>query len=330
MKSLAPQLENLARRVRETSRFAQPGVVIEGVTAPTSRDMKPKKKSFPPRDVFLVKTFPYTKGEPDPQNTLHTAGTAQGAYFNIEEFGDPLRGRLSVGVSAGVTKDADWSGKAFYSELPERWIFGDAISSSASVTQVSALPAGLAVGSYIHGDVGFSWDPMYPATPEDSENLLYNAISLTPGTSDSALGGFVGVSAMAELTITLLSDGGAVSSGKATQNLLTVGADAQFYGNGVQDKIAAPFLFLDFAFAGNPWAILDLQASVPYVDGAKQVIVETSVNLVGARGGVNDPNGGWVTAAFMDLYEGASPVSYIPFAPNPFLIRGITAFSAAF
>jgi hypothetical protein len=329
MTSLALQLDHLARRVRETSRFAQAGVSTKGVTKPTSRHLMPKKKHFPPPDLFLVKTFPYTEGQPDPEYTAHTPGTAKGAYFNIEALGDRQRGRLSVGVSAGLVKDADWSGKTFYSDLPERWILGDAISSSASLAQVAELPGGLAQGSHIYGDVQFGWDPMYPAFLADAGNLLYGAIDLTPGSSDSALGGFVAVSAMAEITVTLLSDEGAVSSGSAYQTILNAAADAEFYGNGVQDKTPAPFLFLDFVFADNPWGIVQLQAGAPYVEGAKQVMIETSVRLVGARGGVNDPNGGWVSAAFMDLYEGASPVTYLPFAPNPFLIIRISAFSAA-
>jgi hypothetical protein len=326
MKSIAPQLDRLAQRVRETSKFAHPGMIIEGVTAPSWRHLAPEKKSLPPRNAFLVTTFPYTEGAPNPENAVHTPGTATGAYFNIEEFGDPRRGRLSVGVSAGITRDADWTGDTLYSELPDRWIFGDAISSAASVTQISALPPGLPARSYIHALVGFSWDPM--PIGSDAENLLYQSIALTPGTSDSAHGGLVAVSLEAEITVTLLADGVALSSGTASQTILNAAVNAQFYGTGVQDKTPAPFLFLDFAFAGNPWANLQLQASAPFVEGANQIAVEASATLVGARGGVNDPNGGYVIAAFIDLFEGASPVSYLPFYPNPFLVTGITAFSA--
>jgi hypothetical protein len=326
MKSIAPQLDRLAQRVRETSRFAHPGLVIEGVTAPSLRHIAFEKKSLPPRTAFLVTTFPYTEGAPNPENAVHTPGNTAGAYFNIEEFGDPRRGRLSVGVSAGIMKDTDFTGDTLYNELPDRWIFGDAISSAASVTQISALPSGLPTGSHIHTLVGFSWDPMPFGL--DAENLLYKSIALTPGTSDSAHGGLVAVSLEAEITVTLLADGVALSSGTAKQTILSTAVNAQFYGNGVQDTNPAPFLFLDFAFAGNPWANLQLQASAPFVEGAKQIAIETSATLVGARGGVNDPNGGYVIAAFIDLFEGASPVANLPFWPNPFLVTGITAFSA--
>lgn len=329
--SLASQLDALAQRVRETSTFVSPEVTAKGVTKPTSLYCPPAKKFFPPRNVFLSKTFPYTEGSPDPEQAVHTPGTAQGSYFNIESYGDARRGRLSVGVSAGIIKDADWTGQTFYSELPDRWLLGDAITSSASITQISALPHGIHPGSYINADVGFAWDAMYPASFPTTEDLLFNAIDLTPGTSASALGGLVAASAMVEMTISLLSGSGDVlSSGTASQNILNVGVDAVSYGNGVQDKVAAPFLFLDFAFFGNPLGTIDLQARAPFKAGANQVSIETSVRLVGLRGGVNDPNGGWVIAAFQDIYEGASPVSFIPFSPNPFLVRRITAFSTPF
>jgi hypothetical protein len=336
--ALAAQLKTFTGRVCETSRHVPAGLAgtaseerIRSLAFPTTpKSPDTRFPRFPRQNVFLVKSPPYTSGMPDPQQTTRTAGTASGAYFNIEAFGDPARGRLSVGVSAGITRDADWTGKTYYSQLPDRWLLGDAITSTASVLEIVDIPQGLASGSSLSAAVQFGWDPMYPGGFAGSTNLLLNSLENVAGLPNSAMGGFVGVSAMAELTVSLVSGDTILQSGQAFTPILQLGIDAQSYGDESSiDKLPAPYLFLDFAFNGNPWGIINLLAGASPADGAKQMFIETAVRLVGARGGVNDPNAGYVTAAFMDLYEGASPVSNVPNAPNPFVVNRITAFSTS-
>jgi hypothetical protein len=288
---------------------------------------RPTRKRIPRNHIFFVRHAPYTYGFPSPEYATRTPGTGQGAYHNIEAYADHSNGRLSVGIAAGIIRDADWTGKTYYNELPDRWQFGDAIRTQASIAEIVDIPRTLLGGSTLYADVDFRWEPMYPSNFDGGNNaFLYNAIENTPGLSSSPLDGFVGVSATAELAITLMS-GDTVLGHNQTQNgLLSLGINAKDYGL-VQDKIAAPFLFLDFAFS-PVWKQINLLTSILNIEGALQLIIETTVYLTGYRGGVNDRGAGFVTAAFMDLYNGATPVSNVPFSPNPFVVNGITAYSA--
>lgn len=318
------QLNNFTNRVMAGSR------PVIGEEALGKRTPAYPSYGFPwphSRRAFLAKTAPFTSGDPDPEYTAHTDGTAKGAYFNIESCGNPARGFLSAGVSAGIWRDADWSGKTFYSELPDRWLLGDAISAKASILQTADLPDKL--GSNITVNAGVYWNPMYPnwaAGGFGTANLIYDAFYLEPGLPDAPGNGFVGVTAYLEISVSLMSGEQELLNASSATNVLSVGVDAQYYGN-VDDKVPAPYLFLDFISSGNPWQLIPLSVTIPASAGARQMVVEVSLNVFGLRAGVNDPNAGNVAVAFQDLYHGVSPVSFRPSAPNPFAVQRITAIS---
>jgi hypothetical protein len=334
-KSVAAQLEAFAQKVRQTSKHVPPTEVSEpslerAIHVEPAHARVPHKR-LPLPGAFQVHSAPYTSGLPDPQLAINTPGNDPGTFFNIESFGDPVRGRFSVGVSAGNVKNADWTGGSYYSELPDRWLFGDAITSTASLIQVINIDDAFKAKSVLYADVKFGWDPRYPGGFEGAEDLLLGALSNTPGSKNSALGGFVGVDAVVELTVSLVSEAALLSSGQSSEQILQFAVDAEFPGN-VQDQLPRPPLFRSFIFDQNPWNPVYLQASAPYREGAKQLVIETTVRLIGARGGVNDPNAGYVIAAFQDIdvqntANGPSQVSYLPLAPNPFVLSEIRAFT---
>ncbi|GEM_PF-5245962 len=279
------------------------------------------------RRAFLAKTPPFTSGNPDPQYTARTDGTAEGAYFNIEARGNPLQGFLSAGVSGGVWRNADWTGETFYSELPDRWIGGDAISARASILQAADLPQRL--GSQIAVSAWVYWNPVYPNWAEGgfgTTNLIYDAFYMEPGLPNAPVNGLVGVSASLELSVSLVSGEQEVLNASTATNVLCVGANAEYYGN-VDDKVEAPFLFFDFIAAGNPWQLIPLSVTLPANAEADQMVVEVSLNVSGCRAGVNDPNAGNVLIAFQDLYYGVLPVGFKPSSPNSFAIQRIVAIS---
>jgi hypothetical protein len=327
------QLEAFASKLREIfdrRQLAQSAAA----SSSTSNGLAPSapafmKRRIPRPNVFFVKSPPYTLGRPSPEYAVRTSGTAMDAYYNIEALGDASTGHLSVGVAAGVYRNADWSGNTYYSDLPDRWLFGDAISSAASILQIVDVPQNIAVGSNVYADVQISWDPRYPSSPNwryYGEGLLYDAIDNVPGLSSSALNGFVGVTAAVELVVSLVSGSTIVGQSQVSSNILSLGVDAEFAGK-VTDKVGAPYLFLNFAFASNPWAIVSLRTGAQLVQETQQMLIDTTVRLFGLRGGVSDPDAGHVNAAFMDFPGAASPVSWVPLRPNPFVLNRITAFS---
>jgi hypothetical protein len=82
---------------------------------------------------------------------------------------------------------------------------------------------------------------MYPGGFAGSTNLLLNSLENIAGLPNSALGGFVGVSAMAELTVSLVSGDTILQSRQAFSPILQLGIDAQSYGDESSiDKLPAP------------------------------------------------------------------------------------------
>jgi hypothetical protein len=333
-KSVTAQLEAFANKVRQISKhlpppeLSEPSLERQINVEPAHAPVPNVRLALP--GAFQVHTSPYTSGNPDPQLAINTPGNDPGTFFNIESFGDPVRGHFSVGVSAGNI-EGDFGGGNFYSELPDRWLLGDAITSAASLIQVINIDDAFKAKSVLYADVQFGWDPMYPGGFEGAEDLLLGALSTIPGSKNSVLGGFVGVDVVVELTVSLVSEAAVLSSGQTSEQILQFAVDAEFPGN-VDDKAPMAPLFRSFIFDHNPWNPVDLQASAPYRAGAKQLVIETTVRLIGARGGVNDPNAGHVVAAFQDIdiqdvNNGVSQVSYIPYAPNPFFLREIRAFT---
>lgn len=275
-----------------------------------------------PRRAFIARTAPFTSGAPHPEFTARTEGTAEGSYFNIESYGNPVQGFLSAGVSGGIWRDADWTGDTFHSELPDRWLFGDAISARASILQSADLPDKL--GSQIAVTAGVYWNPAYPNW--FGTDFIYDAFYMEPGLPSAPFNGFVGVTASLELSVSLMSGEQEVLNASYGVPVLNVGANAQYYGN-VDDKVEAPFLFFDFICSGNAWQLIPLSVTLPASEDAQQIVVEVSLNVNALRGGVNDPDAGNVLIAFQDLYHGVSPVGFKPSSPNPFAVQKITAIS---
>lgn len=291
------------------------------------------KTQFPHTTLVFSKRPPFTSGSPNPATSVSTGGTYSDAYPNISTFGNPVNGHLSVGVSAGVQTvfAFDPSGMFGYTYLPDRWLLGDAISSTASILQLIDLPLDLKAGGALQTTVQFGWSPMPPAilSAELPQNYLFNALQNVPGSITAPLKGFVGVSAMVELSVSLEADGRILGQSQTFNNFLNLGINAEFPGL-VSDFNAGSYLFLDFAFSSDPHETIDLVASIPYTPEAMHLIVETTVRLMGLRGGVNDPNAGYVLAGFIDFNptntnENPQPLSIdVGFFPSPFCIYGIS------
>jgi hypothetical protein len=327
----ANQIQALANRVLNRSKRGS------GQRSPAATDATflflNRPLGISSQNVFFDNGPPYTSGSPNPEYTERTGGTAESPYyFNIEALGNPANGHLSVGISAGTIRGADWTGGTYYSNLPGRWMWGDMIQGSASILQVVDLPTGLKPGTPLSANVALSWEITFPAIyvitdPNWYKQLYRDALRTVPGSSNSPMGGFVGVTAVVNLDVSIISDTAVLATSQDSQQILGLGVDAQNYGDAVQDKAPADYLWFDFAFADNhPWTVINLLGSLGFVEGAKQMLVEITVRLVGARGGVADPNAGWVTAAFLDIGNGASPVADIPGRPNPFVVNRITTF----
>ena len=315
-RALAAQIEALAEKARifPEDRIGAP-IFADNQRPPPIRGTKVT--------TLFDGAWPYTSGSPYPETRIRTRGSP--SNVNIEALADASLGRISVGVCGGRLAGGGFgssSHKPVYLEMPDRWSGGDAINSSASILQTVVIPNTQSAGSQIVVGVDLGWNPIVSANGDhDPSHYLDGCLLYNPGLNGSALSGFVGVSVNLELAVTQSSATGLLTSSVADQNVLNLGINTVSHG-AVDDEPAAPFLFRDWAFEPDPTRIISLTAGAPLASGATQVIVEVTVRLAGMRGGVNDPNGGFINAAFADLRQGGAvqtvgvPVFACPFSVN--------------
>jgi hypothetical protein len=311
MKARIAGLEALANKIRGNSGG--------------SPESTAKRERFPrppaPRVIFSHGP-PYTGGSPNPELTVRELASEPNV-INVEGFGDPRRGLLSVGIFGGNLDESAYGGtfqKTTF-PLPDRWYFGDAISTSASVFQAGEVRQNSR--EPLIGEAEIAWDAMPHLQEPTLQQYLDDCLNYDPGAASSALEGFVGFSASIEVAVTLFAGTQIIATDSNVESILTLTVNA--YKTGEGDYVMNnQYLMREWAFEPDVTRTIYVAASVPFDDRADQVVVEAAVHLIGARGGVSDPNAGWLQANFIALGEGATPLVGQAMAA-PFAVRKLSA-----
>jgi len=265
-----------------------------------------------PADIVkvLVAVPPYTSGNPNPEYLFNTTtGTEVPPNTNMTgtdlwEFGDPLRGRISIGTIAGI----GWFGGL--SPLTGVWLLGDATTIAASLSQVVGI-------------VDFRQkNTAFECSAEVSNPLKLidfgpsGCINLWPGKADAALNGFVGAIGALEMTATLFAEGSVLSSQSSVSVFAEIAANALTPGTGEQVTFADQFLWAIWDFDAAPNRTITGTVLIPFNPRAEQLVIETTIRMIACRGGIKDPNGGSVVIDLADGDNGADPftISYYPFS----------------
>jgi hypothetical protein len=321
--ALAARLEGFAARIRGSiGRVQLPGPSADRV--PLHRP----KQSKPPVSWIFVRSAPYTMADPDPSSIVHPLASYPG-IISTQAFGDRVRGEISVGVNGGLIDGAGFGGGSapFQIPMPERWLLGDVISSSAALMEVAGIPEETKHHSHAHlsAEVGFGLNPAVLRNiviPDPlNECLIYH-----PGLSTAPVSGFIGIVASLEVAITL-SHGASILGSKATvQPILDLGINADLRGL-TPDNSNYQYLFRDWAYEADPTGSIGISVTIPFNYTADQLTVEARVRLYGLRGGVEDPAAGWVNAAFQNVDQNMPQTGIMPSLPCPFAVRQMSAFA---
>jgi hypothetical protein len=262
----------------------------------------------PPNIPFAIATLkaPFTKGSPDPAYSEKLPGSESYSIPNIFSFGDPVTGELNVGLAGGVTPagSVEWDQEPSSTLFPGRSGSGDQVSTRAGVTSVfifdpkqfSAIDTKATVGWGIH---------LLPG--DDPTRIFYEAFNLRAGTEASALNGYVAIYAVVYLTVALANAEKVLSTTNSLATIMDIAIDATHHGN-QQFSAVEPFLRLNFAFMPDPFTKVVLGSLLPVLKGADRIITEVSVYLAGMRGGVNDPNAGWLATGFINPEGGGGGI----------------------
>ncbi len=234
-----------------------------------------------------------------------------------------------MAVNGGLISGAGFGGggPAYEIPMPERWLLGDAISSSAAVAQVEEIPTGLTDYSHLRVEADFALAPAplknsVIADPLD-ECLIYH-----PGLSTSALDGFIGMTVYFEVGATLYSGSTIVGTSSKSQNILTYGINSELTGT-TPDNGNSTYVLREWAFESDPTGAIPVSLIIPLDPSADQVIVEARAWLFGLRGGIGDPGAGWVNAAFQNVDANTPQTGVAPSLPCPFAVRRISAAAIA-
>lgn len=332
--TLSAQLEAFSQKVglsKGQGQTGSPGRVADHMGGAVTRAPAGDPKQSPSYVEILDTPPPYSSGHPNPDQAIQTPGS--NSAVNIEAFGNPANGRLSVGISGGRIDQTGFTrgpgNPEYFLQMPERWLGGDAISSTASVSQIIEFPPGQRFGANVVVEGHFGWVPDIGAVPHFSKKLidpnlvgLSGAVVYNPGSVDSTMSGFVGVCAYFELAGTLMSESEILGGNSADATILNLGVNAVLTGE-TPDNYTGKFLFRDWAFDHDIHRQITIQTQLPLVESARQLIVEATVRLIGMRGGVNDPQGGYINAAFAD--RDAAKTATKPSLPCPFAVRRLSA-----
>lgn len=306
------------RRIRATHaqkaidlQFQRLADIARGVQAAPLRNRFPEPKLPPPFPYLSVSAWPpYSGGEPDPEYRFNaTTGQIQQTGPGISEFrlGNARTGRISLGAFGGISFLYD-----VFTPLTGSWLLGDATAVSASIFETLQID-------------NVSWPRK--ATTLACVVEMSNPASLsefgesgtlicTPGRSGSVFGGFVGVSGALDVTATLFSKGAILVSQSASVMFLELAVNAQKPGTG--EALVDPDMFLSCAwlFDSAPGRTIRAAVSLPLDIPADRlvikptVVIEATVRIIGARGGVNDPLGGEFAFDFADSADGADPLGF--------------------
>ncbi len=254
-------------------------------------------------DYTVTLLPPYVSGEPNPEYRFNsTTGQIQNTGINgLSEFawGDPNLGRFSLGAQGGKLFKC-----SALTPLTGQWFLGDATAVSASLfaskTVKTVSPTRKATELVCVVEL---------SNQEVLAHLAFDGCAKCwPGTSGSALGGFVAVSGALDVTVTLVSPQRQfLASNTSSTIFLELAVNAKNPGlfNGV---ILDPSLFLalNWLFDSAPNRIVQGVVTIPlnvpedHLVTTPTVIVEATVRMVGARGGTNDPDAGYFFFDFSD------------------------------
>jgi len=270
----------------------------------------PAPKPGPPNMVVTIATLkaPFASGDPQPAFGETLPGGENYSAPNVFACGDPARGELSIGLVGGVTTadDVEWSQQPSATLFPDRWRFGDQVSANASVTSVFPFDATPDEFSSIDISAAIRWGDQ-PSAGADLTQEFYKSFELRAGDKSAPLNGYVSVYAAVYLTVAMANEHEILRTTSSFNQFMDVAIDADHHGNQEFAPIES-FLRLDSAFNPEPFQQLLLQSSCGFPAGANRIITQVSAYLTGRRGGVNDPNAGYLATGFCNPQAGGGAV----------------------
>ncbi len=269
---------------------------------------------------------PFTAGNPNPAQQVYPLPNSQPQLISIQEFGDPLTGQISVGVNGGMITGGGFGGgnnKPFLIPMPDRWLLGDAITSSASLFQVADIPPRI-LGTGVVASAEFGWQVQQIPNVPVSLDSLGEAIIYQPGSIESSLKGLIGVVLYVEVAVSLIQGAKVLASNVVEENILNLAINAELRG-ATPDETNNEYLSRVWAFDGDINRTLNLSVTIPLNERADKLVVESRVVLVGLRGGIDDPAAGWVNAAFQNVSKMAPQTGIEPQRACPFIVRRMSA-----
>lgn len=268
---LATRLADFANRTWDA------GGLVQGAVADVAHRRLDQSPAISPPAKRPLKLFsrnaPYTIGEPDPPAIVQPL-EGEPKVVSSQSFGDRNRGELSVAVNGGLISGAGFGGGASPYEIPmpERWLLGDAISSSAAVVQVEGIPTGLEDLSHLRvvADFGLAPAPLRNTVISDP---LDECLTYHPGLDTSALDGFIGITVYFEVAVTLCAGSTIIATSSNSANILTYGINSELTGI-TPDNNTFKYLLREWAFEGDPTGAIPVSLIIPFDHSADQVIVE--------------------------------------------------------
>ena len=285
-----------------------------------------------PAHRYFEKSAPYTSASPNPPRKTLSPGSSNRASDSAA-WADAQSGDLSVGLSGG---DRVWGGfgtqpggNHYHADMPDRWLLGDALQTSAAIIQTVPVPGKLVGGVFAGRDpktvsiiAEFLWKVSNPATHNDPIALC---LGYAAGDATAPHNGLIAMGANFTLMISLVSATGKIlKSVLRSANALSVVVDATHPGN-VQAQGNLPTLSWNWFFDGNSTKTFSILADIPFDQNAASIVVEAGVFLMGGRSSIGNAKAGWVGGEFST----PTMLSYVAAGEAfPFSVHRIIALSS--
>jgi hypothetical protein len=294
-------------------------IARQGKSFPSTKQGKNPRKMPLRKDLLFYTNSDYSYGSPNPIKEVNAltriAPYGNSAYVATQAFANPLTGAICLGLSGGNDFYSHGGVFTMSAPLPERWILGDMISSSASIFQVIDA-AGMFRGQQtIAISVGLNNAAVDEATSPFGLEGLYG---LNAGLVTSALSGLVGLSGVVSINATVLSKGNVASMTTQSFMFMKQAINSSYGALGIIWGEGSNLLIDEWKFVDGS---VDLGATVEVNATIDQIIVEVRVEIAGMRGGIDDPGAGLVAAAFNNL--GMPYEAWLPSFPCPYYVSHI-------